>query len=364
LLTVSATDAQAQAQTPFAACTSTMYLGIYSADNSEVQLHSVDTSDNPFNFPTIGDPGPRYNGMGYRPQDNFIYASRWDSVRERHVLQRIDSNGVVREFGDIIGGGINQDYGTASTNYQRWIASGVVGPDGFLYLKHNGGFTERMWRVDVSDPNSPTATAIDLDQGINHGDLAWHDGLIYAHNQSDGFLYSIDPDTGAVDQIGQTGITGSFGSMISATNGVFGRLNTGAFYQFDPVTGDATLISNAPSGAGDGAKCPTTAVLLDADLEIDKDDGSETYDRGGEVIYTILVSNNGPFGVQNARVNDALPAGITDATWTCGSPTNGAVCNVANGTGDIVDAPVNLPAESSVTFTLTMQVPLSFTGEL
>ncbi|MCT7374075.1 DUF6923 family protein [Chelativorans salis] len=354
---------RAQAQTPFAACTSTMYLGI-AVGGGEVQLHSVDTSTNPFDFPTIGDPAPAYNGMGYHPTDNFIYAARWDSDRSRHVLQRIDSNGVLREFGDIIGGGINQNYGTASTNYQRWIASGVIGPDGFLYLKHNGGLTDRMWRVDVSNLNSPTATAIDLDRGIDHGDLAWHNGLLYAHNHSDGFLYSIDPVTGDVNQIGQTGITSAFGSMISATNGIFGRLNSGAFYQFDPATGEATLISNAPSGAGDGAKCPTTAVLLDADLEIDKDDSSETYNRGGEVEYTILVSNNGPFGVQNALVNDALPDGITSATWTCGSPTNGATCGVANGTDDIVDAPVNLPAESSVTFTLTMQVPLSFTGEL
>ncbi|MFC6491041.1 DUF6923 family protein, partial [Nitratireductor sp. GCM10026969] len=370
LLTVSATDAQAQAQTPFAACTSTMYL---SMGANPTQLHSVDTSTNPFTFPAIGDEEtPGYNGIGYNPTDNFIYASIWDpdaaNGAGRHILQRIDSNGVVREFGVIAGGGINTDAAPAGgvDNYRSWIASGTFGTDGFLYLKHNQA-RDRMWRVDVSDPNSPTAEAIFLDELITQGDISWHNGLIYAANHSDGFLYSIDPGTGNVNQVGPTGLgagSGTFGSMISATNGIFGRLNTGGFYQFDPVTGAATLISDSPTGGGDGAKCPTTAVLLDADLEIDKDDGSATYDRGGEVVYTILVRNNGPFGVQNARVNDALPAGITDASWTCGSPTNGATCGVAGGTGDIVDAAVNLPAESSVTFTLTMQVPLSFTGEL
>uniref|UniRef100_UPI002379C1E1 DUF6923 family protein n=1 Tax=Chelativorans sp. YIM 93263 TaxID=2906648 RepID=UPI002379C1E1 len=361
---------RAQTQTPFAACTSTMYLSIGA---NPTQLHSVDTSTNPFTFPTIGSPdNPGYNGIGYNPTDNFIYSSIWDPDAAggagRHILQRIDSNGVVREFGVIAGGGINTDAAPAGgvDNYRRWIASGTFGTDGFLYLKHNQP-TDRMWRVDVSDPNSPTATAIVLDEVITQGDISWHNGLIYAANHDDGYLYSIDPDTGDVDPVGLTGLgagSDTFGSMISATNGIFGRLNTGGFYQFDPVSGDATLISDSPSDGGDGAKCPTTAVLLDADLEIDKDDSSETYDRGGEVEYTILVSNNGPFGVQNALVNDALPDGITSATWTCDSPTNGAVCNVANGTGDIVDAAVNLPAESSVTFTLTMDVPLNFSGEL
>ncbi|WP_166163001.1 DUF6923 family protein [Chelativorans oligotrophicus] len=343
-------------QPSFGSCTSTMYLAIGGAPT---QLHSVDTSTNPFTFPPIGDPWPAsgsgYNGIGYSPDDNYIYAPRWNPNRSVHQLLRIGSDGSVQVRGDITGGGIN------GTDYQSQIASGVIGSDGYLYIKHNH-LTDMMWRVDVT---TRAATAIPLSQAIQQADFAWHNGTIYTHNHVDGWLYSIDPGTGTVSQIGQTGITSdAFGSMISASNGIFGRLNSGAFYQFDTTTGAATEISDAPAGGGDGAKCPNSPVTLPVDVVVTKDDGSETYLPGGNIFYEIVVSNNGPFGVQNALVNDALPADITTASWTCDSETGGGVCGEANGTGAIVDVPVNLPVGATVTFTLTMSVPPGKEGEI
>src|SRR5690606_21387296 len=78
----------------------------------------------------------------------------------------------------------------------------------------------------------------------------------------------------------------------------------------------------------------------------------------------IVVSNLGPFGVQGATVDDPLPAGISDASWSCGGATGGGVCGVASGTGAIENVPVNLPAGASVRFSLTLEVPVDFTGEL
>jgi uncharacterized repeat protein (TIGR01451 family) len=80
------------------------------------------------------------------------------------------------------------------------------------------------------------------------------------------------------------------------------------------------------------------------------------------VVYTIVASNNGIFGAQNARVQDALPAGITTASWTCAA-AGGGVCKTASGSGAI-DALVDLPIGGTATFTLTMAVPSSFTGNL
>ncbi|WP_274426913.1 DUF6923 family protein, partial [Chelativorans sp. YIM 93263] len=347
-------------QTPFAACTSTMYL---SMGYNPTQLRSIDTSTNPFTYPTIGSQDtPGYNGIGYHPTTNFIYASVWNATGDnRHHLVRIDSNGVVRDMGVIGGGSINQ------SPYTSAIASGVVGTDGFLYLKHNGlagnvGST-RMWRVNVS---TRVATAIDLDRAVRHGDIAWHNGLIYAHDLDNDLLVTMNPASGAVNTVGTSGVPAAgFGSLISASNGIFGRSNsTGGFYRFDTATGAATLISDGPSGGGDGAKCPTTAVTLPADTQITKDDSSDHYANGGQVTYEIVVSNAGPFGVQNAVVNDALPSGVTEATWTCGAATGGATCSVASGTGPIEDIAVNLPDGASVTFELTIEVPFSYTGDL
>ncbi|MEZ0472843.1 DUF6923 family protein, partial [Luteimonas salinilitoris] len=339
-------------QPSFGTCDATIYLGV--GVTGGVQLVRADTSTNPLTYPPIGSPdSPGYNAMGYDPDSNYIYATRWDAGTSRWRLLRIGSDGVVRDVGPIVGGGIN-----AATS----IATGVVGADGFYYVKGNIS-TSEMWRVDLS---TRTATRIALSQAIASADFAWNGGLIYTHDQTSGIVYSIDPNTGTVDPIGQSGVAGGgFGSLISASNGVFGRENaTGGFYRFNLTTGVATLISDGPVGAGDGAKCPTTAVEFPADLAIDKDDGSDTYMPGEDVVYTIVVSNLGPFGVAGATVDDPLPAGITTASWTCGSGTGGGVCGTASGSGAIADVPVDLPADATVTFTLTLSVPDDFEGEL
>jgi uncharacterized repeat protein (TIGR01451 family) len=151
--------------------------------------------------------------------------------------------------------------------------------------------------------------------------------------------------------------------MMGASNGVFGRRNTGGFYQFNTTTGQATLISDAPAGGGDGAKCASTPVNFAADLAITKTDGSATYTPGNNVVYTIVVSNNGPFGVQNAQVTDSLPTGISTASWTCATTSGGGTCSAASGNGAI-NSTASLPANSSVTYSLTLFVPSTFSGNL
>ncbi|MDH5823899.1 OmpA family protein [Luteimonas sp. RD2P54] len=337
-------------QPNFGSCDATIYLGV----GAPTQLVRADTSTNPLTYPPIGSPDATgYNAMGYDLNSNYIYATRWDAGTSTYRLLRIGSDGVVLDAGPITGGGINAGAG---------IATGVIGADGFYYVKSNGS-TSEMWRVDLS---TRTATHIALSQAIANADFAWNNGLIYTHNHLDGVVYSIDPGTGTVNTVGPAGVpSGVFGSLVSASNGVFGRDNaTGGFYRFNLTTGVATLISDGPTGGGDGAKCPTTAVEFPADLAIDKDDGSDTYMPGEDVVYTIVVSNLGPFGVADATVDDPLPAGIATASWTCGSGTGGGVCGVASGSGAIAGVPVNLPAGATVTFTLTLSVPSDFTGDL
>ncbi|WP_265516762.1 DUF6923 family protein [Nitratireductor luteus] len=325
----------------FGSCTPTMYL----AQNVPTQLFVFDSSSNPFDVNPVGSASSnQYNGIAMNPIDNYIYGLEINTTPPR--LARVGSDGGVQVLGTISG-------------FPNGSVTGEFGPDGTFYSATAG----RLYTVDVT---SRTATSVALSGAATHGpDLAWHNGLLYTVSGT-GVLYTIDPATGFVAPVGPTGLpTNAFGGMFGASNGVFGSNNVGGFYRFDVATGQGTLISDLQgSGQNDGAKCATTALTFPADVEIAKDDGSENYAAGEDVVYTIAVSNNGPFGVAGTQVSDPLPDGITDATWTCGSPVNGAVCSVASGAGAIADVPVNLPANSSVTFTLTMTVPLDFEGDL
>ncbi len=344
-------DYQVQVTQPsFGSCSSNMYL----AQGAPTSLIRIDTSSNPFGYPVAGTASITYNAVGYNPADNFIYGTRWDGTGGAYRLLRVGSDGSVVDLGSITGGGVNQA--------GAGIAAGDIGSDGYYYIKHNGA-TNQMWRVDLG---TRAATLITLSQNVATADLAWSNGRLYAHDGASGIVYSINPATGAVTTVGQSGVTGGggFGALFGASNGLFGVNNSGGFYRFDTNTGQATLISDAPSsGNNDGAKCATTPMTFAADLAISKDDGSTTYTPGNNVTYTIVASNNGPFGVQNAQVADSLPTGVSTATWTCGGATNGATCGATSGTGSI-NTTANLPANSSVTYSLTMFVPSTFSGNL
>ncbi|RVI57052.1 DUF11 domain-containing protein, partial [Sinorhizobium meliloti] len=100
-----------------------------------------------------------------------------------------------------------------------------------------------------------------------------------------------------------------------------------------------------------------------ADLSITKDDGQSQYTPGGTVNYNIVVSNNGPSAVTGAQISDPLPSGISTATWTCGNALGGAACGAASGTGAI-SSTADLPPNSSVTYALSMTVPIGYSGDL
>ncbi|QJB32196.1 DUF11 domain-containing protein [Chitinophaga oryzae] len=156
-----------------------------------------------------------------------------------------------------------------------------------------------------------------------------------------------------------TGLTLATGQ--SATLTIAGTVGAG-------VSGTAlinTVTATPPPGATDPTPPTardTTLISRVADLVISKTDGSATYTPGTNAVYTIVVSNNGSSDVTGATVSDALPAGITTATWSA-STLNGATVPAPNGTGAINQL-VNIPAGGSITYMLTLQVPAGFTGNL
>ncbi|RYG13619.1 MAG: DUF11 domain-containing protein, partial [Burkholderiales bacterium] len=356
--------AHAQAN-PFTCNDGRLYLSQLNTAQTDTQLFWINRSVNPFTYPSIGPVLPQgTNGMGYNPANNFLYGLRGLAGVPGSNLYRMDALGGQTALGVVAGlppppTNIDIYYSGAFTNAN----------DNILYVKDASAVSNTMYRINVL---TLTATPLTLSRGVYVADFDFANGLFYGIETSTGQLVSINPTTGQVINIGTptSGPTGPIGAFYADATGLYGVQNAGGgFYRYDAVTGARTLISGSPvSGGNDGARCPNgPALTFAADLAITKTDGNATYTPGTNVVYTIVASNNGPFGAQDARVQDALPSGISTASWTC-TAANGAVCRTASGSGAI-DARVDLPfntsgAAATATFTLTMAVPTTFTGPL
>ncbi|WP_293194950.1 proprotein convertase P-domain-containing protein [Ottowia sp.] len=95
------------------------------------------------------------------------------------------------------------------------------------------------------------------------------------------------------------------------------------------------------------------AAAPEADLSILQSPTTATATVGGTVTYTLMAHNAGPSAATGATVADTLPAGLTNATWTCAG-SGGGTCT-ASGSGAVADT-VNLPAGASVVYTVTATV--------
>lgn len=98
-----------------------------------------------------------------------------------------------------------------------------------------------------------------------------------------------------------------------------------------------------------------------ADLAITKSDGVTSAVPGGNVTYTIVVTNNGAGDVTNAHVIDTFPAGFS-VTYTSVA-IGGASGNTVAGAGNLNET-LNMPNGSSVTYTVTATIPSDATGTI
>jgi uncharacterized repeat protein (TIGR01451 family) len=130
----------------------------------------------------------------------------------------------------------------------------------------------------------------------------------------------------------------------------------------DAATPNGTIITNTASAAStttdaepsdNSATATTTAAFSNADLAVTKSvAGAGPFPAGGNVTYTITVSNSGPAGATNVTATDTLPAGATvvSATPSQGScsgtgPVNCALGSIASG----ASATISLVIKSSST---------------
>ncbi|WP_129752076.1 choice-of-anchor L domain-containing protein, partial [Flavobacterium beibuense] len=104
---------------------------------------------------------------------------------------------------------------------------------------------------------------------------------------------------------------------------------------------------------------PDAIVTYDtlSDIEVVNTNGQTNYIPGTQSVYTVTVTNNGPENAANVAVNNPIPAGITNFSWTGDNGSSGT--NVA-----LNDVIASLPVGTTVTYTVTLDVPVGFTNPI
>ncbi|MGD1319674.1 DUF6923 family protein [Chryseobacterium sp. 2R14A] len=339
-------------------CDTKFYLTQYgSAATDKTILYTLDNTTNPFTKTIIGESpaGMKVNGIGYNTVDNFLYGMRTDAANATHMV-KIDATGTFTDLGAVTSlpaGGFN--------------AGGFDNAGNYYIINFD---SSNLYRINLS---TNTATQITLSRSLKVNDIAFDSttNLFYGYEQSTGRLVSINT-SGVVTNVGSPSALGNvfFGAMYSDSNGdIFGNEDDGSgFYQFNKTTGQATKISESISAFGnDGANCSNAVITFPADLSITKTDGKTTYVPASATTYTIVVSNNsGAYGVLGATVSDPVPAGIPAANVSYSVPvlTGGATTSITGPQTGALNDVVGLPIGGTITYTVTVNVPLTFTGNL
>lgn len=142
-------------------------------------------------------------------------------------------------------------------------------------------------------------------------------------------------------------------------------------YGAAPLAGSAIDIAIDEDDIADAERSHTTEQVAYglfepvsvSDIGVSIDDGSATYTPGSTVAYTAVVSNTGINDTSNASLTINEPAGTTITTWSCAA-AGGATCANASGVGSINETSGNVPVGGSLTFTVNVDVPSGFSGNL
>lgn len=353
---------------PLPSCGPELFISQGPSGDDPTTLSELDTSAIPFVLTPKGTGSVPYNAVGFRPADNFLYGIRIGTNR----LVRVYNDGSTELLNNVANLPATFPSPPADNSYN----AGEIGTDGYLYVKSQAA-VNAIYRIDLSNLPNATATRIPLTGGtVSGADFAWINNRLYTVNQN-GTVAWINPTTGAVTTLPVVnGELGNIGALFGTPNGLYGSRNSpGGFYQFDITTGRGTRLSGAPDvGSNDGAHCASAVIVLSADVGVTKtntpaqgpsDLPNDTYVPGTNVVYTIVVSNRGPTGIQGLRVQDPLPPDITTASWTCAVTQGQGACAQGTGTGPI-DTTVDLEFSettrvvSQATLTLTISVPIDY----
>lgn len=285
--------------------------GFYLSVGAPSTFYELDLGTGTFN--NIAALGERVNGIGYNPQDDYIYGNDRDDPGH---IYRIGSNGIMQSLGYATGM-------TAHSNSADFNAS--TG----RYLMTMSGNPNTIYEMDVTTtPPSIVATHAYTGPDATGGDIAF--------NPADGRLYSVDFTGGnniiIIDYLGGTstslpysGIspTSALGSQFfdSAGNLYAYQNNNGNLYQFDTGTGAATLVVSGPaaSGGSDGARCANAGPPITiGGAGLDYGDAPASY-----VEASVSINNSAASG-GNGVYTGLVPPDTDTGSWSEGTDNNGS----------------------------------------
>jgi hypothetical protein len=275
-------------------CDSTLYLsnstrlGVGS-NTSDMYLHSIDISVNPFLFSAIGNGyNKTYNALAYNVEDDYLYALYGG------LLIRIDKDGDVQEVGDIEG--ITQQH-----------YSGTFDKEGYYYVG-NWGDKSEILKIDIE--KRQIVSKISLGSSREYWDMTIsNDGAyLYFVNVDNGKFTKVNLSDSTVTEVGG-GYNNGHNEVSSIYSDIDNRLfiilNGGGFYEIDVDTGVRYFISNSPelSGLNDGANCPNASLSF-----YDLGDAPESYGIAEHRIIQSLKVGNLVDHEQNASKYFSLEA--------------------------------------------------------
>ncbi|MGQ4649323.1 DUF6923 family protein [Lyngbya aestuarii] len=350
------------------------------------QLNRIDTTTNNFALTPIGFANVNYNAIGFNTLDRFIYginpffagAPVGDSPLNRTVY-RIDPSGTATPLG------IPQ--GLPATGF---FFAGDFNPGGnyvILSRGRNANPAEGNRLVTLDITTSPPTVLSNIQLSLNgdgDGSFAGNPPQFddIAFNPTTGNLYSfdrvrqqlalIDPASGAVQFIGQSGVPenvivgglffNSSGQLFAYTSPITGT--GGNFYEVNLNTGGLTNArATQPVTLFDGANCAIAPTLS-------KVVAPETVVAGGTVTYTYTLTNSTAFPFTDLTLDEQLPQlpglpnalTFVDGTLTIGGFQDGTgTPNAYGGTSSLqitgLTIPANTPGVVSVQVRVSPDTP-------
>jgi uncharacterized repeat protein (TIGR01451 family) len=145
-------------------------------------------------------------------------------------------------------------------------------------------------------------------------------------------------------------VTCDLGTM-SAFSGEFIDLRVTAPGTVGDITNEVTVAANEPDPdpVDNDATQTTSIVPVSADLSVAKNDFVDPVLLGGDVSYTITVSNSGPYAATGVSLVDDLPDGVTFVSSSPSAPT----CSESAGTVTCALGSLARGASTNVIVTVT-----------
>ncbi|WP_316841718.1 gliding motility-associated C-terminal domain-containing protein [Pedobacter gandavensis] len=99
----------------------------------------------------------------------------------------------------------------------------------------------------------------------------------------------------------------------------------------------------------------TTAIVSKTPVLAITKNGPATIAAGGEIVYTLSISNTGKANADNATITDVIPANITGVIWDTVAKGGAAVISGATGNTNNLSINVNVPAGGGSTILVTIK---------